>query len=118
MTPKEIVSYFVHSYGIEKINYALQTKHAKELLKKYKSYQITYAIDYYKNLNKNIYSLGWFLYGDNMREPAMMYEAELHKQEGTDSGNRNWRKINQQNSKTKYREEYPCNLFEEPREDN
>lgn len=113
MTAKEIVVYFINTYHLQNINWPLQIKLAQQLQSKYKGQEIKYAINYYKDIGREMYSLGWLLYKDNMRIPLSLYHAEINMQKGEDSGERNWNRINQQNSKAKYRTEYPCNLFEE-----
>lgn len=113
MTTKEIVGYFSNLFDIKDINWPLQMRLAQRLKEKYKDQEIKYAINYYKDVGCEMYSLGWLLYKNNMKIPCSLYQAEINMQKGEDSGERNWNRINQQNSKAERRTEYPCYLFEE-----
>lgn len=113
MTAKEIVVYFSNLLDVSNINWPMQIKLAQKLKEKYDDQEIKYAIDYYKDIGCGMYSLGWLLYKDNMKIPCSLYHAEKNMQKGENSGERNWNRINKQNSKAKYRTVYPSNLFEE-----
>ena len=110
---KELVGYLVHLFDVKKVNWGLQMKLAKSLLTKYNFNEIIYALDYYKNKGEKIYSLGFLLYKNNMKDPVSLYHAEKNVQEDNNSSDRNWERI-KQNRKTECRTDYPCSLFEEP----
>ena len=109
---KELVKYLATSFNISNLNWSLQVKLAKTLLEKYKWSELVYAINYYKNKGANIYSLGFLLYGNNMKEPISMYYAETHTENDGKSGERNRKRIELQQAQ--HREEYPRSLFTEP----
>ena len=112
MTAKEIVQYMCFRFDLKSLNWAVQIKLAKKLLEKHTALQIKYALDYYHSKGNAVYSLGFLLSNNKMKDPLTFYEAEKNMQESENSGERN--KIrSQQNSQTQYRAEYPCYLFEE-----
>ena len=119
MTARDIVLHMCKLFTPSNINWAKQMTIANKLLKKYTSGEIIYALNYYHNLGTEMYSLGFLLYGRNMNNPVSLYTAEKHinEQESVNSGERNRNKIRQY-SETKYREEYPVDLFTESCEDN
>lgn len=93
MTPKELVSYMIVSFSLEKIDWAIQVRHAKDLLTKYTWIQLKYAIDYYKKLGTPLYSLGYLKVKNNMKDPLSMCKAEESIVEDNNSGKRNWDRI-------------------------
>lgn len=109
---KELVKYLAASFEIPNLNWSLQVKLAKTLLNDYKWEELIYALNYYKNKGINIYSLGFLLHKNNMKEPISMYYAETHTNNDGKSGERNRKRIELQ--QTQYREEYPRSLFTEP----
>lgn len=117
MSPKDIIVKFIRLFDVSEINWAQQVKICKKLLEDYTDTQIIYALNYYKNNGKKLYSLGFLL--NRMREPMMQLSAEKHLQSdgNGNSKERNWKRI-EQNSKTERRTEYPEYLFTESRKDN
>lgn len=118
MLPKDVVSYFVIAFSVDKVNWGLQMKQAKSLLSKYTGNQIKYAIDYYKDRGEMLYSLGYLLFKDNMKNPLSLYHAEMNMQEGGESGERNRQRVIRQAVQTKYGTESVSYLFESSRKDN
>lgn len=108
---RELVIYLVSTFNITNVNWSLQVKLAKTLLAEYSWNEVTYAINYYKNKGIDVYSLGYLLHGNNMKEPMSMYYAECHAQESDKSGERNRKRIELQ--QTECRTSYPCSLFTE-----
>lgn len=118
MTARDIVAYMCKTFALTDIDWSRQMIFAKKLLTKYNGSEIKYAIDYYKEKGKDVYSLGFLMYGSNMKKPISMYTAEKHiqMQENGDSGERNRNKVRQY-SEAKCGTEYPCYLFAETGED-
>ena len=77
-----------------------QIKLANKLLEQYTWNEIKYAIDYYYSIGTPIYSLGYLTINNNMKHPISMYTTEKNITENSDSGKRNWTRI-EQNSKAK-----------------
>ena len=117
LNAKDIVVYLVHTFELSDVNWALQMRLAKNLLKKYKYGEIKYAIDYYKTRGDSVRSLGFLSYKFNMKDPVSLYHAESNVMEGDNSADRNWARI-RQNSQTHDRTVYPINLFEESDEND
>ena len=114
---KDIVTYYIQTFNVQSVNWPLQMRLAKTLLKKYNYNEIKYAIDYYKGKGMEVVSLGFLTYKTNMKDPVSLYHAEANVIEGGDSGDRNWTRI-AKNSKAQYGAEYPVDLFEKSNQDN
>ena len=110
LSPKEIVIYCCKLFDVSDINWAQQILITKKLLEDYTDTQIIYALDYYKNKGKDIYSMG-FLKG-RMKDPISMLNAENTAQGSEGSGERNQNRIRNLRS-SEYRAEYPEYLFAE-----
>lgn len=93
---KRIVNHFVKTFEISNINWSSQMLMVKRLLKEYSEQEIIYAIDYYKSLGKDIYSLGYLskCMDKPIREMKALQQIEL--QDGS-SSERNKRKFRENN---------------------
>lgn len=117
MDAVSLVKYMASSFGLTNVNWAKQVGLAKQLLSKFSYSEILYAINYYKTLNANMYSLGFLLYGNNMKNPVSLFHAEMNTQESANSGERNRNRI-EQLRKAQCGKEPAGYLFAESGEDN
>lgn len=109
---KQIVSRLVQTFQIDKINWSAQILMTKKLLEHYTREEILYAIDYYKRMGKEIYSIAYLAkcMDKPIREMKAMQNITL--QDGN-SGDRNKRKF-RENNEAISRKECFGDLFEKP----
>jgi hypothetical protein len=109
---KEIITHFVQTFMLTKINWSAQTVILKKLLTKYTKEEILYAIDYYANKGVSMYSLGYLM--NTMDKPCQELKAKQSTTAwGDDSGTRNQRKFTE-NNQTRSGEKHYFDLFKEP----
>ena len=77
MTAKDIVAYMCKTFALTDIDWSRQMLFAKKLLTKYNGSEIKYAIDYYKEKGKDVYSLGFLMYGSNMKKPISIINSSF-----------------------------------------
>lgn len=109
---KQIVNHFIKTFELVDVNWPSQMLMAKSLLKHYDKSQILYAIEYYKRMGKELYSLSYLTkcMDKPIREMKAMQNISL--QDGN-SSDRNKRKF-RENNEAFGREECFSDLFKKP----
>lgn len=114
MKSRDLVLHWIELYNVEDIDWKKEMSIAKKLLSKYSDEDISYVLQYYKDRGNYIYSLGFFVFKNYkfMSDPIKERKAELNCKGDDDSGERNRRKL-EQNNKTNNRTKLDFSMFEE-----
>lgn len=104
----------IELYGVTNIKWVVQIQLAKKLLSRYSFNEIDYALRYYKSKGVQLYSLGYLLATDVMKDAVDLYKAEqtICLQDGN-SGDRNKQKCIRKDNETNIGKEHYFNMFEE-----